>query len=99
VRTALLCPGCGKRCGSAERLADDHDVIHITFYNVKRPGTLPEVPVHVTRGRTLRLSEADGWPFTWRCEECRTAIVELDRDAARQVGSVRQFVVSMPIDN
>ena len=99
MRTALYCPGCGKRCGTAELLADDADLIHITTSNVKRPGSLPGVPVHVTRGQTLRLSAPDGFPLTWRCEECRTAIVALDRDAARQVGSVRQIAVSMPIDN
>jgi hypothetical protein len=99
VRTALLCHGCGKRCGSAALLAEDRDLVHVTTYNVKRPGSLPGVPVHVTRGQTLRLSDPDGWPLTWRCEQCRTATVELDRDTARQVGSVPRIVVSMPIDN
>jgi hypothetical protein len=100
VRTALYCPGCGKRCGSAQTIADDADLIHITTYNVKRPGSLPGVPVHVTRGQTLRLSDPDGWPLTWRCEECRTTVVRLDREAARTVGTQKHLGLgSMPVDN
>ena len=72
--TALYCPACGRRCGSAEVLPDSGgDLVHITTYNVKRRGSLPGLPVHVTRGRTLRLSDPNGWPLTWRCEVCRDA--------------------------
>jgi hypothetical protein len=93
VRTALYCPGCGERCGSAEPLAHDADLVHVTMYKGKRPGSLPRTPVHVTRGQTLRLSDPDGWPLTWRCEECRIVVVEFDRQAARAVGTKARIVL------
>jgi hypothetical protein len=98
VRTALHCPGCGKRCGSAQRLAADADVIHVTTFTGKRPGSLPGMPVHGTRGRTLRLSDPDGWPLTWRCVECWTTVVHLERHkAARAVGVMTRLGLgSMP---
>ena len=86
VRTALYCPGCGKRCGSAELLADDADLVHVTTSNQRRRGQYSGLDVHVTRGQTLRLSDPDGWPLTWRCEKCRTVDVQLDQQAARAVG-------------
>jgi hypothetical protein len=100
VRTTLYCTGCGKRCGSAETLAGDADLVHVTTYNVKRRGSLYGLPVHVTRGQTLRLSDPEGWPLTWRCEECRTTVVRLDREAARAVGIQKNLGLgSMPVDN
>ena len=97
VRTALYCGNCGKPCGSAVLLAEDRDLVHVTTSNQVRRGQ-SGLRMHVTRGQTLRLSDPEGWPLTWRCEKCGTA-VELDRDTARQVGSVPRIVVSMPIDN
>ena len=85
ARTALYCPGCRKRCGSAEILADDADLVHITTSNQRQRGPIG-LDVHVTRGQTLRLSDPDGWPLTWRCEECRVAGVQFDRQAAHDVG-------------
>jgi hypothetical protein len=70
------------------------DLVHITTYNVKRPGHLPGLPVHVTRGRTLRLSDPDGWPLTWRCEECRNTIAQLTRDQARHAGRVKRIILA-----
>ena len=98
--TALYCPACGRRCGSAEVLPDSGgDLVHITTYNVKRRGSLPGLPVHVTRGRTLRLSDPNGWPLTWRCEECRDATVQLTRAQARRVGSVKHIPARLASDN
>ena len=86
MRTALYCPGCRKRCGSAELLADGADLVHVTTSNQRRLGQYSGLDVHVTRGQTLRLSDPDGWPLTWRCEQCRTVDVQLDQEAARAVG-------------
>jgi hypothetical protein len=87
VRTALYCPGCRKCCGSAETLADDADVVHVTTSNVVRRGGQSGLPIHVTRGRTLRLSDPEGWPLEWRCEQCQTVTVQFGRHAARAVGA------------
>jgi hypothetical protein len=79
VRTALECRGCGGRCGSAELpVPGDADVVHVTTSNVVRRGQQSGLPIHVTQGRTLRLSEPDGWPRRWRCGEC-DGVVQLGR--------------------
>jgi hypothetical protein len=85
LRTALYCPGCGKRCGSAELVADELDVVHVTTSNQRRRGVHSGLDVHVTRGQTVRLDDSDGWPLTWRCDNCRE-VVRLDHAAARAVG-------------
>jgi hypothetical protein len=93
VRTALYCPGCRKRCGSAEILAGDADLIHVTTSNRRRRGSRSRLDVHVTRGQTLRLSDPDGWPLSWRCDACLVADIQFDRQAARGVGvKIRIFL-------
>ena len=92
MRTALKCPSCGKTCGSAERLADDTDLVHITTSNQRRRGQYSGLYVHVTRAQTLRLSDpAEVWPLMWRCEACRTTVVQFDRRAAHGVGVKNQI--------
>jgi hypothetical protein len=93
VRTVLKCPGCGQSCGSAERFADDTDLVHITTSNQRRRGQYSGLDVHVTRGQTLRLSDPDGWPLMWRCEACRTTVVQFDRRAAHGVGTKARILL------
>lgn len=98
MRTALVCRGRDHRCGSAELLAGDADVVHVTTSNVVRRGRRSGLPVHVIQGRTLRLSDPDGWPLRWRCGECGD-VVQLGRDTAGRIGSARRIVCSMSIDS
>jgi hypothetical protein len=95
VTTTLYCPGCRKRCGDAKLL--DVDVVHVTTSNVVRRGR-SGLPVHVTRGRTLRLSDPDGWPLRWRCGECDD-VVQLGPDTAVRIGSAPRILCSMSGDN
>jgi hypothetical protein len=95
VTTTLYCPRCRKPCGDAKLL--DVDVVHVTTSNQRRRGPYSGLTVHVTRGRTLGLSDPAGWPLLWRCEQCRDTTVQLTADQARRVGYAKRLVVdSMP---
>jgi hypothetical protein len=98
MTTKLYCPGCDKQCGDA-KLLDDIDVVHVTMFKERRRGQYSGLTVHLTQGRTLRLSDPDGWPLDWRCEQCRTTTVRLTAGQARRVGHVERLRAgSMPDD-
>jgi hypothetical protein len=93
--TTLYCPRCRKRRGDAK--LRDVDVVHVSVVVQRRRGAYSGRTVHLTRGRTLRLDDPDGWPLDWRCEQCHDTTVRLTSDRARRVGHAKRLVVdSMP---
>lgn len=92
----LLCPGCGRRCGTARRGDDgqglDRGHVVVDFRYRLDPGAWRDSATD-TAALIYDLRERLEWPATFECQNCGARLA-LEHAKAVRVGSDRRIVVA-----